>query len=64
MQIIEAAMRKLVHLVYGILKSSRPFAPTSSPLPLDFQDSIYAPQPLHPWNRAQTHSHQDDGAWA
>ena len=27
MQIIEAAMRKLVHLVYGILKSSRPFAP-------------------------------------
>jgi transposase len=27
MQIIGAAMRKLVHLVYGILKSSRPFDP-------------------------------------
>jgi transposase len=25
MQIIGAAMRKLVHLVYGVLKSSRPF---------------------------------------
>jgi hypothetical protein len=28
MQIIGAAMRKLVHLAYGVLKSGRPFDPS------------------------------------
>jgi transposase len=27
MQIVAAAMRKLVHLVYGVLKSGKPFDP-------------------------------------
>ena len=27
MQVIGAAMRKLVHLAYGVLKSGRPFDP-------------------------------------
>jgi transposase len=32
MQIIGAAMRKLVHLAYGVLKSGRPFDPGLKPL--------------------------------
>jgi transposase len=27
MQVIGAAMRKLIHLAYGVLKSGRPFDP-------------------------------------
>ena len=45
MVVIGAAMRKLIHIVYGVLKSGKPFTRITSQnhnLPLDFQDGIYA----------------------
>ena len=43
--VIAAVMRKLLHLIYGILKSGQPFDPNflAQPAkPLDFQDGIYS----------------------
>jgi transposase len=33
MAIVGAAMRKLVHIIYGVLKSGTPFNPKLTPLP-------------------------------
>jgi transposase len=38
--VIAACMHKLVHLVYGILKSGTPFNPAIGAMRLDFQDGI------------------------
>lgn len=40
MQVIGAAMRKLIHLAYGVLKSERPFRPRVGKNCLDFSDGI------------------------
>jgi len=33
MTVIGAAMRKLIHIAYGVLKSARPFDPNYLPVP-------------------------------
>ncbi len=38
--VISASMHKLVHLIYGILKSGKPFDATFNRIGLDFQDGI------------------------
>lgn len=41
-QIICAAMQKLLHIVYGVIKSQKPFAPASRLRDAD-QDGVYLP---------------------
>jgi hypothetical protein len=48
MAVVGAAMRKLIHLVYGVLKTGKPFDPNYQPaLPSDHQT-----KPLTPRDRA------------
>jgi hypothetical protein len=38
--IIGAAMRKMAHLIYGVITSGKPFDATLAGLAVDFQDGI------------------------
>ncbi len=38
--VVGAVMRKLAHLIYGVIKSGQPFDASFSGLKLDFQDGI------------------------
>jgi transposase len=38
--VVGAVMRKLAHLIYGVIKSGQPFNANFSGLKLDFQDGI------------------------
>ena len=39
MAVVGAAMRKLIHSVYGVLKTGRPFDPNYQPLQVGASDS-------------------------
>jgi len=38
--VVGAVMRKLAHLIYGVIKSGQPFDPKFYTARLDFQDGI------------------------